>query len=145
MRWKLIPAGTAVPPIRGTDLSHKQVSVDYKGLKERTLLLVMSPICGVCMANWSNWEQIASNVDTKKTRAYLLNVSNANLGPFLLTHTVPKIGILAHVEAETIPFYRFFTTPQTLIIGTSGRVERVWAGALASGDVREIIDYLHGK
>ncbi len=51
-----LPAGVALPALRGVDMAGRPLALpDTEG---RALLLVFSTPCGYCEANWPNWRRL---------------------------------------------------------------------------------------
>ncbi len=125
------------PPFSGTSLSGERVFLNYQSGPSTTLLFVFSPTCPECTVNWSYWEQILKRRDPVHTRLLALN-----LGPGLSTNYVTQLDLsnteVFTPESHGVYRYLFRYTPQTVLIGTGGKVEGAWFGVLHPADVKQI-------
>jgi hypothetical protein len=110
----------------------EDVAGNHQALKlgdgKPTVLYIMAPTCPWCAKNIENIRALANAAGSEYR---FLGVSNT-----------PK-GLADHLEAKPLPFPVYAVdmdhlpkgfdpgpTPQTVLVGADGRVEKVWRGAL---------------
>ncbi len=136
LRMLGIQAGTQVTDLRGVDASGKAATVVVTG-QRRTVLLVFSPTCGYCEKNWPKWHALLGRIGRGA------NVALVNLGAdlpdsYLAQHQATGHQLLTRLEPSSRNEYRFNLTPQTILVGAGGVIEKVWTGALEEAAIREI-------
>jgi hypothetical protein len=62
------------------------------------------------------------------------------LGPYLDRQPLP-FDVYTNPSAEAVSVYKMDRTPQTLILSSSGHLERVWRGAFAGPQQAEVERY----
>lgn len=67
----------------------------------------------------------------------------ANIGPqlsnlFIMQHRLSNAVLLDEVDPKYLVKYNLQLTPETILIGRNGRIERMWVGLLSSQDLRQI-------
>jgi len=128
--------GVEAVPITAKDPSGASAKIEFPG-PVPTIVYVFSPQCGWCERNWPSFRALAERVR----------------GPYrVVALSLTSRGLAEHIEGLDLSFpvyfnpapesqaaYRMGTTPQTLVVSASGRVERVWVGAYA-GSVKEDVE-----
>lgn len=133
--------GTTLPPLRGMLANGEAHVVEYGvGSGGRaTVLFVLSPTCGVCVENMTQWENLASKLDSDTVRLIVVNASPLPLGALeQYISRFPDATILAAVVASDVLSYQFRATPQTIFIDNHGNVQGVWVGLLEDSSVADI-------
>ena len=128
-------AGMAVPPLVGYDLNGKKITLDYGKDHRKTLLLVFSPSCHACDANWPEWQRLIRSSNATDERIILANIATSDpavTADYITRHHIDSIPALAEVSAESMVAYRLQYTPQTILIGSDGRIEKAYTGVLSS-------------
>jgi peroxiredoxin len=133
-----LPAGTAVPDLKGFDLSGKPVEVDYGKDSRKVLVLVYSPTCKFCAENWPRWWDLMSSLNRSAVRPVAVDVTSSSTQDFLAEHRLSDFPVMNQIEPTARIRYRFQLTPQTMLIDTDGKVEKVWSGVLDSSAVEEL-------
>jgi hypothetical protein len=124
--------GGVVPPLVGYDISGNKVTYEYGRDSRETLLLVFSPTCHACDENWPKWNRLIQSVDTRSTRLVIANISGAPVSAdYVARHNIAAVPLVAEVSAESQQAYRLAYTPQTILIGSDGKVRKVHTGVLA--------------
>jgi len=126
-----ITAGTQLKNLAGIAFDARLEPVALPAAGSKLLIITFSPGCPACQANQDGWMRLASALERKGVR--VLWVSR---DPIEITRDYcAKNGIsLSDVLAD--PPYRTFAqlglarVPNTVLVGTEGRVEKVWAGRL---------------
>lgn len=136
-----IKPGTRLPALSGLDASGKKVVIDYGGDVRKTLLMIMSPGCGPCKENMENWQALRRQLDKRLYRVVGVSLNQEGLGDYMNTHHLRDLPMIAEPEAAAKAAYNLKFTPQTFLIDSSGKVEKVWTGNLA-GEHRQDIESL---
>jgi peroxiredoxin len=126
-----ITAGTQLRMLAGIAFDGHLEPVALPAAGSELLIITFSPGCPACQANQDGWMRLASTLEQKGVR--VLWVSR---DPIEITRDYcSKNGIsLSDVLAD--PPYRTFAqlglarVPNTVLVGTEGRVEKVWVGRL---------------
>ena len=127
--------GVEAVPITAKDPSGASAQIEFRGPLP-TIVYVFSPQCGWCERNWPSVRALAERVR----------------GPYrVVALSLTSRGLATHIEGLNLSFpvysdpspasqtvYRMGTTPQTLVVSASGRVERVWVGAYAGSVKAEV-------
>ncbi|MCU1253737.1 MAG: hypothetical protein JWM83_36 [Candidatus Angelobacter sp.] len=131
-------AGTQMPDLRGFDPDGKPVEVLYGKDPRKVLVLVFSPTCPFCDQNWPKWEQVISSLDRSVVRPVGVDVTSTAKAPFLSQHQLTGLPVFEKVEPRVMLNYRFQLTPQTILIDSAGKVEKVWTGVLNDSGVSDL-------
>ena len=136
--------GAVVPPLAGVANDGKPITVDYRGEKRKTLVLVFSPTCPICTQNWPRWERLASIIDSGQYRLVYVNGSmSSSLTPdYLRAHHVENGLVIAKVDPQTAVDYELNLTPVVELIDRGGKVLNVWLGMPRGRALKEMEDVL---
>lgn len=133
-----LPAGMSVPDLKGFDLSGKLVEVDFGKDPRKVLVFVFSPTCGFCKQNWPNWWDVMSSLNREVVRPVAVDVTSSTTAVFVVEHKLNDIAVMNQVDPTARMRYRFQLTPQTILIDSNGKVEKVWTGVLDNAAVEEL-------
>ena len=137
-----ITAGTQLKNLAGIAFDARLEPVALPAAGSKLLIITFSPGCPACQANQDGWMRLASALERKGVR--VLWVSR---DPIEITRDYcSKNGIsLSDVLAD--PPYRTFAqlglarVPNTVLVGTEGRVEKVWVGRLDQAGWNAMFSY----
>ncbi len=135
--------GTAVPALEGTDLNGNAVIISYGVDRRKTVLLSFSPQCDFCEKNMPNWEAIIKGVDKNTFRVVGISLIAAGTKEYISRHNFADTLLMTDIRVENRKAYKFHSTPQTVLIDASGKVEKVWTG-LIRGEMRKEIEQALG-
>jgi peroxiredoxin len=136
---KGLKLGTAVPALEGKDLSGNKIAVGYDAGGRKTILLSFSPQCSFCEKNMPNWEAIIKGADKNAFRVIGLSLSSLGLEEYVARHNFADTPLMTEINAGSRFVYKLGSTPQTILIDASGKVEKVWTGWI-KGEVREEVE-----
>jgi peroxiredoxin len=125
-----IQPGTQLPPITGIDLNGNQFKLDYGQDPRKTLLLVFSPSCRFCKENMPNWEAIMGGVDKNSFRVTGISLMENGLKEYLAQYGLSDLPIVAEMDPQARAAYNLILSPQTILIDSEGKAERVWTGLI---------------
>jgi hypothetical protein len=131
-------AGSHVPDLRGFDEQGHPLEVIYGKESRKTLVLVYSPACGFCDENWPRWFELVPTLDRDAVRPVLVDVTATSSEPFLASHHLDGVPVFVQVDPRAALAYRFHLTPQTILVDSTGNVERVWTGVLNDSNTTEL-------
>lgn len=137
--------GVTLPPLTGTDLSGKEVIVNYGQDRRKTLLLSFAPDCDGCEANMPNWLALLNGVDGSSVRVFAVALIPGGVEEYVKKHSLTSITVIEDVARESRVAYNLTTTPQTILIDPEGRVERIWTGILQGNKQAEVEQLLNVK
>jgi hypothetical protein len=69
-------------------------------------------------------------------------VADSVSAAYLRRFDVPQSRFLTKIDLQTRWIHDLRETPQTIVLGPSGRIEKVWLGVLARRDVDAIVALL---
>jgi hypothetical protein len=136
--------GSHVPDLRGFDELGRPLEVRYGKEPRKTLVLVYSPTCGFCDENWPKWLALVPTLDRAAVRPVLVDVTATSSQAFLAAHHLDGVPVFVQVDPRAALGYRFHLTPQTILVDSTGRVERVWTGVLNDSNTAELEQLVEG-
>jgi peroxiredoxin len=133
-----LSAGKGLPPVEGFDVEGNKVVVSYGEDPRKTMLLVFSPGCRACKENMSNWQSLIKRLDSSLYRVIALSLAPNGIEDYLAQYNLSGVPVIAEVDAKTRVEYQLSLTPQQILIGPEGKVERVWSGLLRGEEKADI-------
>lgn len=130
--------GAQMPELRGFDLTGKPVEVLYGKDPRKVLVLVYSPTCPFCDQNWPRWQAMIPSLDRSVVRTVAVDVTSSSTEVFLQQHQLVGFPVLQKVDPQATMNYRFQLTPQTILVDSTGKIEKVWTGVLNDSALAEI-------
>lgn len=125
-----IQPGTQLPAVTGVDLNGKPLTLEYGQDSRRTLLLVFSPACRFCKENMPNWEAIMGSVDKNSFRIAGISLMENGLKEYLAQYGINDLPIVAEMDPKARAAYNLVLSPQTILIDSEGKAEKVWTGVI---------------
>lgn len=110
--------------------------LDFSSSPVRQVLFLLSPTCSYCSDNVPYWTSISKGLDRERFRVIVLATKGLEMDS--TREQLQEYARLLQADVRVasdqgiLRRYRLTTTPQTLILGTDGRVEKVWLGRLSS-------------
>lgn len=134
--------GDQVPSETLADVRGKTWSLSYTTLSSPTILYIMTPECGWCRKNSDVVSSFAKLVDGRyRFLAVSLTSAVPELKDYMDAHHVEYPVYLA--SARFSSDYKAVTTPTTIVVGTDGKVLKVWRGAYFGDVAVDIERYFH--
>lgn len=122
------PPGTKLPALEGNSIGGELVKLPYNTDQRKTLVYVFTPTCPWCERNKPNWTAIAGSIDRSQFRVVGIDLSATVDEEYVRAQGLQLDHLLVKVDPKLIRDYQLTLTPQTLLIDSSGAVERVWTG-----------------
>ena len=141
-RSMVLKEGTIVPAISGLDLNGNKISLNYQDDPRKAIMLVFSPRCAYCTENMPNWQSIAQSIDPKLYRVMAVSVTSDGVKEYVAKNGFPNVPIIADVEPRSRVAYEMNVTPQTILIDSQGRVEKIWVGLIKPDERTEMKQFL---
>jgi hypothetical protein len=133
---KLPTLGTHVPPLHGVGLDGQPISIYYGEDTRKTLLFIFSPDCGACALNWPVWASTEHIADHTLFRFVYANIGGRFQPDYLRQKGLDSSDlVIAEVDPNYILKYNLNFTPETILVGSDGRIESVWAGLIQGDDL----------
>jgi peroxiredoxin len=137
-RSTVLHAGSIVPSLSGTDLDGKNFNLDYGNDPRKVVMLVFSPRCGFCTKNMPNWIAIAQGLDRNAYRIVAISTTSEGVKDYVGQQKLTEVPIIAEVDPKSRVSYEMNVTPQTILIDSHGKVEKLWAGVLSPDERNEV-------
>lgn len=134
--------GQALTPLDGLDADGNRASFSYDGEPRKTLLLSFAPECGPCEENMPVWEALVKGLDARSFRVVAVSLVPTGVKEYVGRHDLGAVPVIANVDSEDRAAYKLRTTPQTILIGPDGKVEKVWTGLLKGERRKEVEEAL---
>jgi peroxiredoxin len=133
-----VKVGTALQSLEGVDNDGNWQSISYGQDARKTVLFIFSPRCRACEANSLNWEAVINEIDRQSFRLFGISLQSQGVKEYASRHRINGVPILTEIDAKYRVAYNLALTPQTILIGSDGKVERVWTGVLQGEDKRDV-------
>jgi len=130
--------GAQMPDLKGFDVAGKPLEVAYGKDPRKVLVLVYSPTCPFCEQNWPRWEAMIASLDRSAVRPVAVDVTSNSNESFVQQHQLAGLPVFQKVDPQATVNYRFQLTPQTILVDSTGKVEKVWTGVLNDSAMAEL-------
>jgi len=134
--------GDRVEHLAGTTVGGVFVRRSVTGVLRGSLIVGLSPSCGVCAQNRAAWTRVSAHARTRG--AQIVWVSRDGV-PGLVEFVAPASlsdGLIAEPTHPTYLQLRLNLVPQTLVVSATGIVEYARTGLLRDGDEQAVIRVL---
>lgn len=136
--------GAKIDKLEGVSLDGSRIQVSFTGQGDETLLFVFSTRCGVCGLNWPQWQSIARSVQgLARLRFVYVNIDSPLLYEYAEQYDIDKATVFAQLDPRYEAALNLRLTPETMLVGQNGTIERVWPGLLNKQNVQEIMKDLN--
>ena len=129
--------GTELPAMVGMDMDENKSVLDYSQDMRKTLLFIFSPRCRACKENMPNWESMIKQLDKDSYRIVGVSLVESGTKEYVASNKLGSIPVISELDAESRIAYSLALTPQTILINSEGRVEKVWTGRLSGQDKQD--------
>lgn len=132
------PVGSKISLLRGHTISGQNATLDLSQRENRTLLLVLSPVCPYSRANFHNWQDLLPLVPPDEV--VWVDLTGAADASYLASVAIPANANVIRLNPEERTLYSLNATPTTVLLGPHGVVRGVWPGLMGN----EQVDQLRG-
>lgn len=134
----VLPPGKSVPALSGLDAEGRQLVFDYGSDPRRTLLLLFNPNCPYCTKNMPNWNAITHGLSDKEFRVIAVSTVPDGAKEYAEKYGLRNVPVIITPDPKGRVAYEMNVTPQTVLIGADGTVEKVWTGLIQGAERDEI-------
>ena len=132
-----VTVGQRIKSIAGVEFKGTPLEMSLQHRPSPLVVLVYTPQCNPSNHNWQNWEQLVSTVSNDNAVLFV-DLAGTTDDSFVRQHNIGMYTIITSVSEETRSNLHLAATPQTIVIGRDGVVQRVWTGALSAADIKRI-------
>ena len=126
-----IAAGTQLQMLAGIGFDGHLEPVTLPAAGSKLLIITFSPGCPACQANQDGWMKLAGVLEQRSVRVLWVSRDPIEITrDYCLKHGIRLSDTLADPPYRTFAQLGLARVPNTLLVGTEGRVEKVWAGRL---------------
>jgi peroxiredoxin len=126
-----IAAGTQLQMLSGLALDGRIEPVNLPSAGSKLLIITFSPGCPACQANQEGWMKLANALEQKGIRVLWLSRDPIDITrDYCLKHGMPLVEAVAEPPYRTYLELGLARVPNTVLVGSGGTVEKVWAGRL---------------
>ena len=135
----LVPrVGTTINQLEGVALDGSRLQVPLAGQDDDTLLFVFSTRCGVCDLNWPMWQSITRAIQGKPYRLVYASIAFTLDREYARQHQIEGATVFAQLDPRLQLELNLTITPLTILFGSNGNVEKVWAGFLEGDQLADL-------
>ncbi|MGH9913919.1 MAG: peroxiredoxin family protein [Pyrinomonadaceae bacterium] len=134
--------GKTVSSLSGINSEGQKVTFDYGQERRKTILLIFSPHCGYCTENMPNWKLLIEKLDPKLYRIVATSIFADGVKEYAEKYRLNSLPVIAEIDPRNRVEYEMSVTPETIVISSEGKVEKIWIGLLQEKEMSEIEDYL---
>lgn len=135
----ILTIGETILPLKGKDFSDNHVEIGVVE-KHKTLLFIFSATCYFCDQNASNWRRLAERIKSKKIRMIGISISEDG-EVFIRKHKMENQFLTINFTTDMLAKKSLFdATPQTILLDTQGKVEKIWRGILDEKSFEQVLD-----
>jgi len=136
-----VSVGRTIPSVSGVDLTNIPISVSTAG-KKATVLMVYSPTCPFCEANWHSWTSIIARTTDPKVGFAAIDLTSKASSSFLSSKKTGRALLIHQMDPNQVVELNLSLTPMTILIGGDSKVARTWTGVLTANDIEELTKFL---
>jgi hypothetical protein len=129
-----IQPGTALPTLEGFDRSGGKQRIDYGNDSRKTVFFVFSTRCRACKENMPNWAAVIKGLDQNRFRPAAVSLQSDGVDEYAAEFGLNQIPIITEIDPKYKVAYHFGLTPQTILVDSNGKAEKVWTGTLQGVD-----------
>jgi hypothetical protein len=132
-----VRAGMRFPHrLRLLDQDSKPAELNFAQDSRPTVLYVLSPLCGWCKRNEANIKALTAQAGAR-FRFVGLSIVDTNLKDYVAQNHAPFPVYLVSSQQQVQDLH-LGGTPQTVVVDSSGKVEKAWSGAYLASNQKEI-------
>lgn len=137
-RESSVTVGKKILPLGGFDNSGNKV--ELKPNKQKILILVFSSTCRFCDRNADNWKKILQLSNSGEIKMFGVSLGKDG-EKFLNKHGFENQIPMLNLSFDSLSEKPIFdVTPQTILVDSEGKAEKVWSGILDEKSLDEILN-----
>lgn len=134
---KILSPHDKIPSLVGVNLKGEEFILSYPS-SEKTVLFFFSPDCPVCEENLDFWKKLYQIHGSEKLRIVGATNSDRNKTEEFVKKFQLTFPVMIVSDVSLLDKYKVEAVPQTMLIDTSGTVQKVWPGSLPENYKKEI-------
>jgi peroxiredoxin len=134
-----IATGDVIPELQATGADGRRTTIALAGQQQPTVIYVFSPTCHWCTRNWQNVNMLAGRL-RESHRMVGVSLSARELAGYIRKVKVGFPVYSADIDKPVGSGKKEFSgaTPQTVLVDTNGKIQRIWSGAYFDATGREM-------
>ncbi len=84
------------------------------------------------------WQKLVKNIDGSSYRVVGLSLKPEGVKEYIERHQLGNISVIAKPDRKDLVKYKPSATPETVLIGSDGKVEKVWSGVISEKSQAEL-------
>lgn len=137
-----ITAGMQLQMLAGIAFDGRLEPVTLPSADSKLLIITFSPGCPACQANQDGWMRLAGTLERKGVRVLWVSRDPIEVTrDYCTKHGIRLSDTLADPPYRTFVQLGLARVPNTVLVGSDGRVEKVWAGRLDQADWNTMFTY----
>ena len=139
---KEIKQGNTLANFNAKDLNGNLAVINYDEDNAKRVLLYFHPTCGFCKKQMPYWKELVSKADPAKYKVTAITTDeNADaIKEYLNKYNVTSWETLS-IKKEDADKAEFSGTPTTVVLDTSGKVEKAWVGMWREKELADAGNY----
>jgi peroxiredoxin len=138
-----VAAGVQLQAISASTLDGHLETMAVPITSSKLLIITFSPGCPACRDNQEEWLKLANTLETGGIRTLWISRDSVEVTrDYCLKHSVPLQNVRADPTHRTYLQLGLARVPNTILLGTGGQIQRVWAGRLDSAGWNAVRAYL---
>jgi hypothetical protein len=130
------PVGSTIPALHGTSISGKTSVLNLTQRNHGTLLLILSPTCPHCLANFHNWKELMPLIAAENV--VLVDLTSTADAAYMAAIAMPADSQMIRIGTQERSLYNLSATPTTIWLDAHGVVKHVWAGELQDDQLKQL-------
>lgn len=127
-KQQFLQLGDQVRPFAGIALSGLEQNINY-AKSSKTVLMVFQPLCPACERTVPYWRAIEAAARTDEFQVFGVTLGDGPRSSEFLASSGMNLETLVEIDAGTKALYKLNLTPLTIVVDSSGKVEKIWPGA----------------
>ncbi len=134
---RVLSPAEKVPALVGVGLQGEELNLTYPS-PAQTVLFFFSSDCPACEENLDFWKKLYQNHSSGRLRIFgATNSDRAETEEFVEKFQL-AFPVIVVSDLSLLDKYKVEAVPQTMLIDTSGTVQKVWPGTLSEYNQKEI-------
>jgi hypothetical protein len=92
-----------------------------------------------------NWKAILQSLDRNSYRIVAVSIVSDGVKEYVAQQNLTDVPIIAEVNPKSRVSYEMNVTPQTILINSDGKVEKLWIGVLSLDERNEVEQFFSLK
>lgn len=139
-RPEVLGPGSRVPPFKGNVASGQQRTLNYAD-RPKTVLMAFSTQCAACERVLPYWRAIEAVSHRDQYQVFGISLDGGAESKQFLESKGLAMETFVNIDPEMREIYRLSLAPLTIVINSTGHVERIWPGNFNRETKKEVEEY----